>query len=154
MKKLIKTFFSIILLTIPLFTLHQSTFGQVDSTSGKYNRYVDKENNFSFSMPIEWGIIKQEEFPEMAFPVKRHPTDSIDYEKEIFVIKIWGQIVCDSTFLQSQGFSNFFPDYWTKDWSSEQGITSSGDIYFVNYQYDWNPNAQMINGKPVAIYPY
>jgi hypothetical protein len=154
MKKLSENFYTTILLIISLFSVPHITFGQEDSTSGKFKPYVDKLNKFSFSIPIEWEIIKQEELPDMAFPVKRHPTDNINYEKEIFTIEIWPEGVCDSTFLRGQGFSNFFPDHLTKDWSSEQGIASNGNLYFVNYQCNWNANAQMINDKPVAIYPY
>ncbi len=128
-------------------------FAQQDTTNGKYKSYVDSFHRFSFSLPVEWEIIQDEELPDRAFPVKKNRADTVDYENEIFTIEIWGNSVSDSAFLKSQGFDNFFPYPWEKDWTSEQGVTPNGDLYFISYTCQWNSNAQMIDGKPVSIDP-
>jgi hypothetical protein len=147
-------FYLISQLTVCFCLLYSLANTQENMTSGKYKRYVDTFHKFSFSIPVEWEIIIQEEVPAMAFPLKKYPTDTINYEKEIFSIEIWPEGPCDSAFLRPQGFDLFFPYPWEKDWSSEQGITPDGDLYYINYECAPNLNMQMINGKPVVINPF
>src|SRR5258706_15161 len=118
-KPLRNNFWLGILLTISLSSLYTVANAQQDTTNGKYKRYIDKEHQFSLSLPVEWQIIKDEELPDMAFPVKKDTANSGNYENEIFTIVVWGEGICDSLFLWSQGFSEFFYCQ-PKDWSSEK----------------------------------
>ncbi|HMT30545.1 MAG TPA: hypothetical protein PKD91_14815, partial [Bacteroidia bacterium] len=97
----------------------------VPNVSGKYKLYKDKMERFSFKIPKEWNIIQDSggELDDMAIPAV---PDSIyiDFmENGFFKIETYSPGLCDSAFMENEGFTKVDSVYYT--FGKEYNISNS-----------------------------
>lgn len=127
--------------------------GESEVTSGKYKRYTETRNKFSFLIPVEWKIIQDEETDDKAYLIRDLSKENTEELKEIFTIKVWGNRESDTAFFKSHHLGEFFTGKVPGDWHKEKSVTVNGDRVVTYYQpsNNYRGDAPLINGVPVLI---